>query len=144
MFHKIVVGVDGTEGARRAVQWSAEQARDSDAEVVAVMAIRPMGEFAMSVPPLSMDTLRGVREVFRSDWCAPLREAGVPHRTEVVQDDPVHGLCAVVERERPDVLVVGAHDRGGVADRLLGSVSYAVTHRARCPVVVIPALATST
>ena len=45
----------------------------------------------------------------------------------------------LAERERADLAVLGAHGRGGFADRLLRSVSYTVSHAAPCPVLIIPA-----
>ena len=40
MGNVIVVGVDGTSGSQRAVEWTAQQASESGAEVVAVLAVR--------------------------------------------------------------------------------------------------------
>lgn len=65
--------------------------------------------------------------------------AGVEHRCLVVQSEsPATGLLETADRERADVVIVGAKGRGGLADRILGGVSYRVTHRAHQPVVVVP------
>ena len=45
---------------------------------------------------------------------------------------------AVADREDGDLIVVGAHGHGGFGDRVLGSVSYKVCHRAHQPVVIVP------
>ncbi len=45
---------------------------------------------------------------------------------------------AVADREDADLIVVGAHGHGGFEDRMLGSVSYKVSHRAHQPVVIVP------
>ncbi|HEV7535235.1 MAG TPA: universal stress protein, partial [Acidimicrobiia bacterium] len=44
----------------------------------------------------------------------------------------------VADREDGDLIVVGAHGHGGFGDRVLGGVSYKLSHRARQPVVIIP------
>jgi nucleotide-binding universal stress UspA family protein len=41
------------------------------------------------------------------------------------------------EAEKADLIVVGSHGRGAVRRMLLGSVSQAILHYARCPVAVI-------
>jgi nucleotide-binding universal stress UspA family protein len=138
MIHKILVGVDGTEGSRRALEWTASRASELGAEVVAVLAVPPASRLMLSIPPLPIDPMWSLREVFEHQWCRPLRDAGVGYRSVIVEDDPARGLVAVADREDTDLLVVGAHGHGSLADRLLGSTSYTVSHRAHCPVVVIP------
>jgi len=98
----------------------------------------PVSEFVMSIPPLPADAVHDLRANFEAHWCQPLRHAGVPYRTYVVEESPAHALVRFAEREHADLLVVGAHDHGSFTDRLLGSVSYTVSHAAPCPVVIIP------
>ena len=95
MIKTIVVGVDGTEGSHRALEWTAERATELHARV--------------------------------------------PYRSYVVEESAAHALVHVAEREHADLLVLGAHGHGSFTDRLLGSVSYSVSHAAPCPVVIIPA-----
>lgn len=138
MIHTIVVGVDGTDGSRRALEWTATRAAELGAEVVAVFALPPASEFVVSIPPLPVHAVHDLRQHFEQEWCRPLREAGIPYRSYVVQQSPTHALVGAAEREHADLVVVGAHGHGGLVDRLLGSVSYAVSHAAPCPVVIVP------
>jgi nucleotide-binding universal stress UspA family protein len=52
----------------------------------------------------------------------------------VVADRPAHQLLE--QAQSAQLLVVGSHGRGGFAGMVLGSVSTAVIHGARMPVIV--------
>jgi nucleotide-binding universal stress UspA family protein len=137
---RLLVGVDGSDGSRDAVKWTARLAAMMDAEVVAVHVLTYDRALLRD---LSLDTLRTWRIELRRDlktgWTEPLRAAGVAHRCLLVEDDsPAGGLLAVAERERADLLVVGARGRGSLAGRVLGGVSYRLVHHADRPVTVVP------
>jgi nucleotide-binding universal stress UspA family protein len=138
MIRKIVVGADGSEGSQRAIEWAGSRAVDLDAEVLAVLVVRPFGEFAMEIPPLPGDVVPTLREALEKHWCKPLRDAGAKYRTLVVEDDPTTGLLATAAQEHADMIVLGAQGHGGVVQRMLGSVTYKIAHRAQCPVVIVP------
>lgn len=121
----IVVGVDGSDNARRALGWSAAMAELAGAEVVAVHALG-MLEGAHRVEVIARF----------DDWLAPL--AAVPHRGLAIDGDPVTVLLETAEREGADLVVVGSRGVGGHPDLLLGSTSHQVIQLSRRPVVVVP------
>ena len=136
----LLVGVDGSDGSRRAVEWAARMARATGASVLAVQVLTYDGEFLRD---LTLDTIRTWRRELEHDvktsWVVPLREAGIAYRCIVVESDsPATGLLEAADRERVDLLVVGAQGHGNLAGRVLGGVSYRLAHRARQPVVVVP------
>jgi nucleotide-binding universal stress UspA family protein len=137
---RLVVGVDGSDGSRSAMTWTARLAKSTDAEILAVHVLTYNQEFLRD---LSLDTLRTWRRDLRGEletgWTDPLRAAGVGYRCLLVEDDsPAGGLLAVAVREQADVLVVGTRGRGTMAGRVLGGVSYRLLHHADRPVVVVP------
>jgi len=138
MIRKIVVGADGSEGSQRAIEWAGGRALELDAEVLAVLVLRPFGEFVMEVPPLPGQVVSRMRDALERSWCAPLRDEGAKYRSLVIEDDPANGLLTIAEQERADMLVLGAQGRGGLLHRALGSVTYKVAHLAQCPVVIVP------
>jgi nucleotide-binding universal stress UspA family protein len=80
-----------------------------------------------------------LRHDLHTRWIAPLVEAAVEHRALIVEDDsPAVGLLRICDEEQADLIVLGAKNHRGLADRILGGVSYRVTHSARLPVVVVP------
>jgi nucleotide-binding universal stress UspA family protein len=139
MIETIVVGVDGTEGSHRAVEWTAQRATELHAKVIAVYATPPAEEFVMSIPPLPAEAEHDLRSHFEEYWCRPLRDAGVSYNGYIVEESAVHALVHLAEREHADLVVLGAEGHGRFADRMLPSVSYSVSHTAPCPVVIVPA-----
>ena len=140
MVRKVVIGLDGSSGASRALDWVLTTLASPGTEVVAVHAVRPMGEFLLDLPALGMDDWRkNLAWELEEVWCKPLRDAGVSYRAVTVEDNPSRALAQVGGTEQADMIVVGAQGHGNVAEQLLGSVSYKLAHTAHQPVVVVPA-----
>jgi nucleotide-binding universal stress UspA family protein len=137
---RVVVGVDGSEGSRHALEWAARFATATGAEVVAAHVLTYSHEFAKDLSLDTMRTWRGeLRRELQTRWIEPLVATGVTHRTLVVEDDsPAVGLLRICDEEHAVLIVVGAKSHRGLGDRILGGVSYRVTNAARLPVVVVP------
>lgn len=137
----IVVGVDGSVGARHAVEWASQLASISGATVLAVHVLTYNRELMRDITPDTMRTWRrDLERDLESTWIAPLTTAGGEHRTELVEaDSAAEGLLNVAGREDADVLIVGSRGHSGIAGRLLGSTSFKLAHHAHQPVIVVPA-----
>jgi nucleotide-binding universal stress UspA family protein len=136
----IVAGVDGSPGGKRALRWAASRGAEVDGHVVAVHVLTFNREFLRD---LSLDTIttwrRTLADQLAGPWSAPARALGAEVRTTLVEDETVAaGLLKVAGDAHADVIVLGAHGRGGLVDRLLGATTYTVAHRAHTPVVIIP------
>jgi nucleotide-binding universal stress UspA family protein len=136
---RIVVGVDGSEESEQALRWAGSLAKDLNAEVVAVYALTPLGEFTLSLPPFPPKNLRREFQAELDErWCEPLRELGIRYRAKIVESGPVSALLDVSEKEHAALVVVGGHRHGSLTDHLIGSVAARLVHRGKTPVVVIP------
>jgi nucleotide-binding universal stress UspA family protein len=147
MMKRIVVGVDGSEGAARALRWAIGLAEEERAEIIAVYALGPVEDLARGAGaavsvglglPHESTWRNQLRRTLEQNWCAPLRAAGLPFKAHLEGASASAGLMAVADREDADLIVVGAHGHGSFEDRVLGSVSYKVSHRAHQPVVIVP------
>lgn len=134
---RVVVGVDGSSGASRALRWAAKIAQQGSAEVVAVHAFESPVSDASPRELASLATEERLR--FEEEWCAPLHIAGVRHRTMFGDGPAADVLRAVGEAERPACVVVGSRGLGWISQRLLGSVSNDLVGDLECTVVIVPA-----
>lgn len=139
---RIVVGVDGSEGATRALSWCAEYAPRLGLEVVAVLSV-PIPVYAGLVPfgqwPAEDPEARErLVETVRDEWCTPLREGHVKYDALVVDGSAPWMLMDVADREDADLIVVGSRGHGGFGELLLGSTSHQLAHHSRRPVVIVP------
>ncbi|MBN1417633.1 MAG: Nramp family divalent metal transporter [Planctomycetes bacterium] len=69
---------------------------------------------------------------------AELEELGVEAAYDLGFGQPVDELAALVERHRPDLLVVGSHGHAGVGDIVHGTTVERLRHRAGVPILVVP------
>ncbi|MFI1996647.1 universal stress protein [Actinoplanes sp. NPDC020271] len=137
--HLIVVGVDGSEGGRRALSWAAQEAAGQDTAVQAVMAWHWDGIEAEAISATSPDEERQhAAKVLDREVRAAVAEHGsrLPIAAELVEGSPADVLTAAARGA--DLLVLGSHGHSGLLHRVLGSVSEACIRKAVCPVVVIP------
>lgn len=135
---RIVVGVDTSEHAERALRWALEEARLRGC-VLEVVHAYPWPEVT-SLPAIV--TLPSEEELIKSAEAVvdeALAAVGGPGELTVLRTVRAGGaagvLCSVARDA--DMVVVGARGRGGFRGLLLGSVSHQVVTHAPCPVVVI-------
>lgn len=137
---RIVVGIDGSDGARRALRWALEEAvlRHAQVEVVHAWHLPyvsgdPFIATAFD-PALYEDTARTLLDnaVDREDTSGLVAP---PERTLVCGS----AASALLQSAKAaDLVVVGSRGLGGFTGLLLGSVSHQVAHHADCPAVVVP------
>ncbi|WP_030176679.1 universal stress protein [Spirillospora albida] len=132
----IVVGIDGSAHAWRALDWAAEHAARHRLPLLLVhgsRALLPDG----SIPEDALRRLTAERE----DLLAEAREyvlkihPGLDVTTRLVPADARHALEE--EGGRASLVAVGSRGLGGFAGLLLGSVGAYTAAHARCPVLVV-------
>jgi nucleotide-binding universal stress UspA family protein len=140
---RIVVGVDGSDGAAAALRWAMHEAARWDAALSVVHTWEtpyPVEPWGFVVTPADPDAFReGSVAMIRSMVDAAV-DAGTPRPAVVtelsVEDAAGPGLVGAAADA--DLLVVGSRGRGGFAALVVGSVSLHCVHAAPCPVAVIP------
>jgi nucleotide-binding universal stress UspA family protein len=143
--NEIVVGVDGSEESRAALDWAVEEGRLRQAPVLAIHAWEvPMVPAPTGLVPPSVEVVGDLTEL-REDAASlvemMVREiagdaADVEIRPLTVEDKPVRALLDAAERNDAQMIVVGSRGHGGFVSLLIGSTSDQVARHATCPVVV--------
>ena len=136
---RIVVGVDGSEHARRAVAWAVEEAKIRGASVELSYAINDRDLPAWPAPHVvpTHEELEAAGRELLDEALGSVDTGEVEVTTSTGSGSPAKRLCAAAEEGDADLLVVGARGMGGFRGLLLGSVSQQVVAHAPCPVVVV-------
>lgn len=134
----LVVGVDGSELALRAVDWATDEAALRGLPLRLVYASlweRYEGEALAEGSRGSAERTMADSVLRAAAERAGRRDPAVRVATEMVPDDAVGTLL----RKAMDAtaVVLGSRGRGGITEMLLGSVSLTVAARAHCPVIVL-------
>lgn len=132
----VIVGVDGSSNAQRALTLAAALARSLDVDLVVLHALGLMTVIEGRHVP-SEGHRDDLERLLRSEWCRSLqRDPALRWRAEIVYGSPADVLLNNGRGLDASFVVVGSR---GVGDELaLGSTSHHVVHHCDRPVVVVP------
>ncbi|MEN3533627.1 universal stress protein [Microbispora sp. ZYX-F-249] len=133
----IVVGLDGSDEAEAALTYAFEEARLRSCRLLGLYAWQlPVHAYAPEIA-YDIDEVRQAQEQHVAAVLATYRQRypDVDAEMRAVCGHPVPVL--VEAGEKADLLVVGSRGHGAIGSVVLGSVSRAVLHHARCPVAVV-------
>ncbi|MEU4387729.1 universal stress protein [Promicromonospora sp. NPDC023805] len=136
---RIVVGVDGSPQAERALQHAILQANAWGAELTAVTGV-PVGNSGMLAwLPSNIDREQVLADIGAGmDVLVDKHEAQNPGlRIRRIVLDGTGAELLTEFSTASDLVVLGSRGRGGFRGLLLGSTSQAVLHHAACPVLVV-------
>ncbi|MHA7145083.1 universal stress protein [Arthrobacter sp. TmT3-37] len=135
----VVVGYDGSDGAKRAVLWAARYASAAQLRLVVVHCwVWPL--FTHDLGPVTGVQDSGLRREAEklADEGRDLAAEAEPHldvRRRLIVGLPAGNLTAL--SQQASLLVTGTRGLGGFAGLLVGSVSFHLASSASCPVVVV-------
>jgi nucleotide-binding universal stress UspA family protein len=140
MDNVLVVGVDGSDGARRALRWALDEAQRTDAAVRVVAAYQWNSVEAIApAPGTPAEAREQATQVCATEVANAIAETGDRHvvSCDVVEGRPAEVLTQAARTAR--LLILGSHGHSRLYHSVLGSVSEECVRQAGCPVVVVPA-----
>jgi nucleotide-binding universal stress UspA family protein len=134
----ILVPLDGSELAERALPYATRLARAVDGRVTLVRAswVYPF-QYAQDTDELPRDAQRVTEEL--ADAAATLRRQGVAVETHLASGEPHKVIEDAARGRRADLIVMSTHGRGGLGRWVYGSVAAEVLRHAGASVLLVPA-----
>jgi nucleotide-binding universal stress UspA family protein len=135
---KVLIGVDGSPGGFAAARLAGTLLDPQQDEVCLFYAPPELRLGEQTHPQVIQRAREAMAAAVFDEARQRLPDALRPRvSTRVGRQHPSRGLIVAAEEQRADLIVVGARGVGGLAGLLLGSVSKAVVHAARTPVLVV-------
>ena len=138
---KILVPVDGSEGAAKAAHFAAEIARAVSAEVVLFHVYDVPSVAAMGLTAMSKDDFERAQDevALGSQEAGERAIAGIEVKTTRARalGDPATEIITYADVNHVDLIVMGRRGLSTMKGLLLGSVSERVLSHAPCPVTVV-------
>ena len=144
MFKKILVPLDGSELAEKALDYAVDLARITAAELILVRVPELEQVLAPAATPfdtyhLEMSFERSEKEAQRyfAERLVDYERSGLTIRPLVVLGSPADVIGKTAVAEQIDLIVISSHGRTGWRRLVLGSVAEQVLREATVPVLLI-------
>lgn len=143
MFSSILVGVDRSQHARKALSEAVDIARTQHAALTVVVAYSTLIPWGVTAASLSQNVVDELTEGVRRDAEETAGEvrASIPEglKAQVLTVDsvPAQAIIDQASAGGHDLIVVGSRGRGDATSIVLGSVSHTVLHNSRVPVLIV-------
>jgi len=143
MFQRILVPLDGSLRAERAIPVAARIASASHGSILLVRVIDVLLDFSWQMAGVSPD-LTGALEVARANANAYLEEMaevdalrGLNVTTQAIEGRPADALLSVAQDMQADLIVMSSHGHTGLKRWVLGSVAQVIERRSSIPVLIL-------
>lgn len=137
-FTNVLVAVDGSEGAAKALDCALSVCAAVGARLTAVAVEGKLPAYAASLG--EVDDVKNEKDAFFTGVLERARAAaearGIEVRTELVPGHAAEVITSYAKAHGHDLIVLG-HRGHFLGDYLLGSTADRVAHHAHCPVMVV-------
>jgi nucleotide-binding universal stress UspA family protein len=137
---KILIPVDGSDYALRAVQYASAMAKSGATVQIHLLNVQEHldGKIQAYLP---LEKIRKIEAAAADDVLQPvkriLEEADVPYIASTRIGPIAKSIVAYAQEEKCDCIVMGTHGRGALGNLILGSIMNKVIHLAHVPVTLI-------
>lgn len=135
MINRILVPIDGSECAYKALDWALDLAEKYGADIE-LLCVVPTTAFAL-IGPSEKEMQEHAKEALEEALNRTKPKPGLKISTKILVGRPADKIAEVCKEGGFDLIVVGSRVLGGVKGFFLGSVADRVADMAQCPVVIV-------
>lgn len=141
VYGRILVGYDGSENAKRALQRAIELSkRSSEGELSVVVAFDSASLYVLSMgqyyAPARGEMVQHAQDLL-SEALRIVKQAGIKANGAVEEGRPADMILAKAMNSRADLIVVGRRGIRGIERFLIGSVSSSIVSHSEADVLVV-------
>jgi nucleotide-binding universal stress UspA family protein len=135
---EIVVGYDGSECSKAALDKACELAKELGDKVMIVFGYAP-GGYGGGEVPTHREAVEEVAEKATAEAAERAAGAGVEAEVRMKPLKPSHALIEAADENGARMIVVGSYGEAPLKGVIIGSTPYKLLHLTQCPVLVVPA-----
>jgi nucleotide-binding universal stress UspA family protein len=135
---EIVVGYDGTDGAKAALRKAVEFAKELGDKIVIVFGYAP-GGYGGGEVPTHREAVKELGERVTEEADQAATAAGVEHEIQLLNESGAEAVSEVAAQRKARMIVVGTYGESPLKGAVLGSTAYTLVHLAETPVLVVRA-----
>jgi nucleotide-binding universal stress UspA family protein len=135
MPNEIVVGYNGTDGSKHALQTAIDLCKDTGASLLVVFG------YGVALMAEARDHELAVKQMGERETGAAVEEAkaaGVSAEAALVDAKPAEALAQTAEERGARMIVTGSVGAGTITGALIGAVPHKLLHVAKVPVLIVP------
>lgn len=134
---KILVPLDGSKNSTRGLDNAISIARACHATVtgIYILPVYPRNLIDAVLPSIMHP--EKIAKKFLADAKTRAAQKGILFKSKITWGSPTYEIDEMVKSKKFDLIVIGARGMGSAKELFLGSVSNAIVHKSKIPVMVV-------
>lgn len=138
MIEKILVAIDGSKNAYKALEYAIRLSMDYGAELLLLTVVpdfEPKCDEESAYQRMLTERAKSYLDSAKEE--VEETNQGIKFKTERVFGDPAEKIITIADKKQVDLIVLGSRGLSGVSRWVLGSVSDRVSDYSHCTVLIV-------
>ncbi|MDP8023454.1 MAG: universal stress protein [Nitrososphaeria archaeon] len=139
MISKIIIGYDGSEHAKAAIEFlkNLEEFKKAELHVVTVVDFTQLYSYGVDIPQSVYESIKNHNEEMLKTIVNEIKGAGGNAIGVMLEGSPADAILDYAQKINADMIVVGSRGLSTFRGLLLGSVSAKLVRESKIPVLVV-------